>query len=57
MQRLGYQALGYAVWKGASWYVHRRYGDRPKKIAAGALVALVLAALVLAQRRAANGTD
>jgi hypothetical protein len=55
MQRLGYQALGYAVWKGATWYVHRRYGDTPKKVAAGALVVTVLAALVVAQRRAGNG--
>ena len=55
MQRLGYQALGYAVWKGATMYVRRRYGDKPKKVAAGALVAFALAALVLAQRRAADG--
>ena len=55
MQRLGYQALGFAVWKGAKWYLHRRYGDTPKKVAAGGLVVLVLAALLLAQRRASNG--
>jgi hypothetical protein len=55
MQRLGYQVLGFTVWKGATWYLRRRYGDTPKKVAAGGLVVLVLAALVVAQRRASNG--
>jgi hypothetical protein len=54
MSRAGYQALGFAVWKGAKWYVRRRYGDAPRKVAAGGLVALVVAALVLGARRAAS---
>jgi hypothetical protein len=55
VQRHGYQLLGYAVWKGGTWYLRRRYGGAPRKLAAGALAALVLAALVLVQRRAFNG--
>ncbi|MDQ6916056.1 MAG: hypothetical protein M3155_09650 [Actinomycetota bacterium] len=55
MGRAGYQALGFAVWKGAKWYVRRRFGDAPRKVAAGGLVALVLAVLVLGARRATNG--
>jgi hypothetical protein len=55
MSRVGYQALGFAVWKGVKWYLRRRFGDAPRKVAAGGLVALVLAALVLGARRAANG--
>jgi hypothetical protein len=51
MRRIGYQALGFGVWQGAKWYV--RYGDASRKIALGGLLLAVLAALVLAGRRAA----
>jgi hypothetical protein len=54
--RFGYQALGFAVWNGAKWYVRGRYGDAPRKVAVGGLVALVLAALVLGARKAANAS-
>ena len=54
MQRLGYQALGFTVWKGAKWYLRRRYGDAPRKVALGGLVAVVLAVLLLGARRAAS---
>jgi hypothetical protein len=50
-----YRVLGFVVWKGATWYVRRRYGTAPKKMAAGGLVAAVLAALLLVQRRSAGG--
>jgi hypothetical protein len=56
VSRFGYQALGFAVWTGAKWYVRRRYGDAPRKVAAGGLVALVLAALVLGARKAASSS-
>jgi hypothetical protein len=55
MSRVGYQALGFAVWKGAKWYVRRRFGEKPRKVAAGGLLVLVLAALLLGARRATNG--
>ena len=54
MRRYGYQALGFAVWNGARWYLRRRYGDAPRKLALGGLLALVLAALVFGGRRAAS---
>jgi len=52
MGRVGYQALGFAVWKGARWYLHRRFGDTPRRLAVGGIVVGVVAALVLAGRRA-----
>lgn len=51
MSRVGYQILGFAVWRGARWYLHRRYGDAPRRIALGALLALVLGALIFGGRR------
>jgi hypothetical protein len=47
-----YKILGFAVWKGAKWYVRRRYGDKPKKVLAIAVVAAALATgAVLAARQ------
>jgi hypothetical protein len=54
MRRAGYQLLGFAVWKLAVRTLRRRYGDAPKKVAAGAVLAAVVAALVLALRRSAD---
>jgi hypothetical protein len=41
-----YKALGYAVWKGAKWYVGRRLP--PRKLIVGGAVALGVATLVAA---------
>jgi hypothetical protein len=54
MRRAGYRLLGFTVWKLAIRMLRRRYGDAPKKLAAGAVLAAVVAALVLAVRRAAD---
>lgn len=51
MRRTGYQVLGFVVWKVAVRVIRRRFGGAPTKIAAGALVAAVVAALVFAVRR------
>ena len=51
MGKTGYQALGFVVWKGGTWYVRRRYGDTPRKLALAALLGLVLAALLMGGRR------
>ena len=51
MGKTGYQVLGFAVWKGGKWYVHRRYGDTPRKLALAALLALALGALLAGGRR------
>ncbi|MDQ6750733.1 MAG: hypothetical protein M3Z33_08290 [Actinomycetota bacterium] len=50
-----YRVLGFIVWKGATWYIRRKYGGAPKKVAAGGLVAAGLAtALLVLQRRSAS---
>jgi hypothetical protein len=48
---MGNKILGVAVWKGVKWYLRRRYGDRPRKIFAGTVVGLVLAAGIVAALR------
>lgn len=52
MGRFGYQALGFAVWNGAKWYLRRRYGNVPRRLALGGLVVAAVAALAVAGRRA-----
>jgi len=50
---MGYKILGYAVWKGGSLYVRRRYGrwmPSRKMVAAG--VVLVMVARLAAKARA-----
>jgi hypothetical protein len=54
MRRMGYQALGFGVWQSTKWYLRRRYGDAPRKIALGGLALATVAALVLAGRKASS---
>ena len=54
MGRFGYQALGFAVWNGVKWYLRRRYGDVPRRLALGGIVVAAVAALAIAGRRAAS---
>lgn len=51
---MGYRVLGFVVWKGARFYLRRRFGDTPQKVAAGAAVAVAVGGLALAQRRAGS---
>lgn len=47
-----YKALGFIVWKLGTRYLRKRYGTAPKKIGAGALVAVgVAGAILVAQKR------
>jgi hypothetical protein len=55
VRRLGYQLLGFVVWKLAMTGLRRKFDDAPKKLALGGVAVAVLAALLLAQRRSANG--
>ena len=51
---MGYKLLGMAVWKGAKWFLRRKYGAAmaPKPLLAGGLVlVLVGAALAVARQR------
>ena len=57
MRRAGYQLLGFAVWKIAARALRRRSGAAPKKLAAGAVLAVVVAGLVLALRRGGSDED
>jgi hypothetical protein len=54
MRRLAYQALGFLLWKGVRAFLRQRYGEAPRKVALGGAVLAVVAALVLAGRRAAS---
>jgi hypothetical protein len=53
---MGYKLLGIAVWKGAKWFLRRKYGAAmaPKPLLAGGLV-LVLVGAALAVARVRNG--
>ena len=47
-----YRALGFIVWKGAKWFLRRKLGGAPMKVAAGGVVGLALGAgLLIFQRR------
>jgi hypothetical protein len=47
-----YKALGFAVWKGAKWYLERKLP--PRKMIVGGAVALTVATLVGAGARRNN---
>lgn len=54
MSGTAYKALGFVVWKGAKWYLRRRYGMGKRAaaaLAAAGLVAAAAAAGVLVHRR------
>ena len=50
---MGYKVLGFVVWRGARWYLGRRYSDAPRKIVIGTIAASAAAAGIaaLAQQR------
>ena len=50
---MGYKLLGIVTWKGAKWFLRRKYGPTllPKPIVAGGLVAIVIGVLVLLGKR------
>ena len=54
---MGYKLLGIVTWKGAKWFLRRRYGAAmtPKPVLAGALVLAVAGvALAVAKRPASH---
>jgi hypothetical protein len=50
---MAYKALGFIIWRGARWYLGRRYPGAPRKIAIGTIAAAAVAAgvAVVAQQR------
>ncbi len=49
-----YKLIGYAVWRGAKWYLRRRYGNTPRKLVAGGVVTLAVAGAIIAQRQSGS---
>jgi hypothetical protein len=49
-----YKIIGFAVWRGARWYVRRRYSGRARKLFAAGVVGAVAAGSAIAQRRASK---
>lgn len=55
---MAYKVLGFAVWRGARWYVRRRMARMvpPRRVLAGVLVASVVGAIAVAAA-AQHGSD
>lgn len=55
---MGYKLLGYAVWRGAKWYLRRRFphARRNLAIASGAGMLVAGGAAAYAVQRRANGS-
>jgi hypothetical protein len=51
---MGYKILGYAVWKGAKWYLSHRFSRRKRAAAAGFVGLAVVGLVVASSRRAAS---
>lgn len=54
---MGYKVLGFVVWRGARWYLHRRMSGTKAKVAVAGAGALVAAGVALAARQAVSGDD
>ena len=54
---MAYKLLGMAVWKGAKWFLRRKYGAAmaPKPLLAGGLLILVAGILLAARQRSCDG--
>jgi hypothetical protein len=52
-----YKLLGFAVWKGARWYLRRRYSEASRKLFAAAVVGALVAGTAAAQRRASSANS
>jgi hypothetical protein len=51
---MGYKLLGFAVWRGAKWYMRRRSNRVVPKAALAGVGAAVVAGAVVAARQASN---
>jgi hypothetical protein len=54
---MGYKLLGFVVWRGARWYLGRRYADAPRKIVIGTIGASAVAAGVAALAQRSRSDD
>jgi hypothetical protein len=51
---MGYKALGFVVWQGGKWYLRRRLAGTRRKAAIAGVSALVVAAVLVAQRQTSD---
>lgn len=54
---MAYKLLGMAVWKGAKWFLRRKYGAAmaPKPLLAGGLLILVAGIILASRQRGGDG--
>jgi hypothetical protein len=52
---MGYKVLGFVVWQGAKWYVHRRFPHAGRKVAIAALAGGLVAGGVAVAHAARSG--
>jgi hypothetical protein len=52
---MAYKLLGVIVWKGAKWFVRRKYGTEPRSVLAGALLGALATGVLLAARASRSG--
>ncbi len=53
---MGYKLLGWIVWNGGRWYLRRKLGRRGPALGAAGAVAVGVALLAGARRRAGSGS-
>ncbi|MFZ0089415.1 MAG: hypothetical protein WAL63_07915 [Solirubrobacteraceae bacterium] len=51
---MGYKILGFIVWRGATFYIQRRFSGWGAKAAAAGVAAAVVAGVLAAGRQATN---
>lgn len=52
---MGYKLLGVVVWKGAKWFLRRRYGQQPRSVLAGVLLGALATGAFIAARASRSG--
>lgn len=52
---MAYKLLGLVVWKGAKWFVRRKYGQQPQSVLAGTLLGAFATGAFVAARASRSG--
>jgi uncharacterized protein involved in exopolysaccharide biosynthesis len=48
---MGYKLLGFVVWQGAKWYLHRRFPHAQRNLAIAGVAGLLLAGVAVGATR------
>jgi uncharacterized protein involved in exopolysaccharide biosynthesis len=48
---MGYKLLGFAVWQGAKWYLHKRFPHAQRNLAIAGVAGLLLAGVAVGAAR------